>query len=160
MKLHFVKNPFPAEVINSKIFRFRRSQRIWGKHPIALPRLRRNCYTVKRLVHAAWMKSMATQRVKSEANSPQGQGPARVGRRGPCWTEFVSRADQAVVANAGMEMTNRAEPRAGGHDRGLFHYCRLPADARSVLVSTGSPSVSWTQTPEAGSPKTPANACV
>jgi hypothetical protein len=57
------------------------------------------------------------QRGEGEANGPQGQGPARVNRGGPSWTEFVRLADQAVVAIAGAGMTNRAEPRACGHSR-------------------------------------------
>jgi hypothetical protein len=57
-------------------------------------------------------------RRESEANGPQGQRPARVSRGGPSWTEFVRLADQAVVAIAGTDMINRAEPRACGHSRG------------------------------------------
>jgi hypothetical protein len=57
------------------------------------------------------------QRRESEANGPQGQRPARVSRGGPSWTEFVRLADQAVVAFAGADMINRAEPRACGCSR-------------------------------------------
>ena len=63
------------------------------------------------------MNSMTKQRREGEANGPQGQGPARVSRGGPSWTEFVRLADQAVVAIAGADMINRAEPRACGHSR-------------------------------------------
>ena len=63
------------------------------------------------------MDSMTKQRRESEANGPQGQRPARVSRGGPSWTEFVRPAHQAVVAIAGADMINRAEPRACGHSR-------------------------------------------
>ena len=66
---------------------------------------------------AACMDSMTKQRREGEANSPQGQRPARVSRGGPSWTEFVRPAHQAVVAIAGADMINRAEPRACGHSR-------------------------------------------
>ena len=58
-----------------------------------------------------------SQRREGEANGPQGQRPARVSRGGPSWTEFVRPAHQAVVAFAGADMINRAEPRACGHSR-------------------------------------------
>jgi hypothetical protein len=64
------------------------------------------------------MKGMTKQRRESEANGPQGQRPARVSRGGPSWTEFVRLPDQAVVAIAGADMINRAEPRACGCSRG------------------------------------------
>ena len=63
------------------------------------------------------MDSMTKQRREGEANSPRGQRPARVSRRGPSWTEFVRLAHQAVVAIAGAGMINRAEPRACGSSR-------------------------------------------
>ena len=63
------------------------------------------------------MDSMTKQRREGEANGPQGQRPARVSRGGPSWTEFVRLADQAVVAIAGADMINRAEPRACGRSR-------------------------------------------
>ena len=63
------------------------------------------------------MNSMTKQRREGEANGPQGQRPARVSRGGPSWTEFVRPAHQAVVAIAGADMINRAEPRACGHSR-------------------------------------------
>ena len=63
------------------------------------------------------MNSMTKQRREGEANSPQGQRPARVSSKSPSWTEFVRLADQAVVAFAGADMINRAEPRACGHSR-------------------------------------------
>jgi len=58
-----------------------------------------------------------SQRREGETSGPQGQGPARVSRGGPSWTEFVRLADQAVVAIAVAGMTNRAEPRACGYSR-------------------------------------------
>jgi hypothetical protein len=58
-----------------------------------------------------------SQRRESEANGPQGQRPTGVSRGGPSWTEFVTLADQAVVAFAGAWMTNRAERRACGYSR-------------------------------------------
>ena len=57
---------------------------------------------------------MTKQRREGEADSPRGQRPARVSRGGPSGTEFVRLADQAVVAIAGADMINRAEPRARG----------------------------------------------
>jgi hypothetical protein len=57
------------------------------------------------------------QRREGEADGPQGQRPARVSRGGPNRTEFVRPAHQAVVAIAGADMINRAEPRACGHSR-------------------------------------------
>ena len=60
---------------------------------------------------------MAEQRREGEANSPPGQRPPRASRTGPSWTEFVRPAHQAVVAIAGADMINRAEPRACGHSR-------------------------------------------
>ena len=67
---------------------------------------------------AACMDSMTKQRREGEANRPQ---RAKTGQRKlnqPSWTEFVRLADQAVVAFAGADMINRAEPRACGHSRG------------------------------------------
>ena len=63
------------------------------------------------------MDSMTKQRREGEADGPQGQRPARVSRGGPSWTEFVRPAHQAVVAFAGADMINRAEPRACGCSR-------------------------------------------
>ena len=60
---------------------------------------------------------MTKQRREGEASGPEGQRPARVSRRGPSWTEFVRLTDQAVVAFAGTDKINRAEPRACGHSR-------------------------------------------
>ena len=78
------------------------------------------------------MKSMTQQRRESEANGPQGQRPARVSRGGPSWTEFVRLADQAVVAFAGTEMINRAEPRACGHSRGSRRLDPEPETERTA----------------------------
>jgi hypothetical protein len=63
------------------------------------------------------MDSMTKQRRESEANRPI---RAKTGQRKlikPSWTEFVRLADQAVVAFAGADMINRAEPRACGYSR-------------------------------------------
>jgi hypothetical protein len=63
------------------------------------------------------MDSMTKQRREGEANRPT---RAKTGQRKlikPNWTEFVRLADQAVVAFAGADMINRAEPRACGCSR-------------------------------------------
>ena len=63
------------------------------------------------------MDSRTKQRREGEANRPAG---AKTGQRKlskPSWTEFVRLADQAVVALAGADMINRAEPRACGYRR-------------------------------------------
>ena len=63
------------------------------------------------------MKSKSKQRREGEANRPT---RAKTGQRKlikPSWTEFVRLADQAVVAFAGADMINRAEPRACGYSR-------------------------------------------
>ena len=63
------------------------------------------------------MDSMTKQRREGEANRPT---RAKTGQRKlikPSWTEFVRLADQAVVAIAGADMINRAEPRACGYSR-------------------------------------------
>jgi len=78
------------------------------------------------------MDSMTKQRREGEANSPQGQRPARVSQQGPSWTEFVRLADQAVVAFAGTEMINRAEPRACGHSRGSRRLDTEPETERTA----------------------------
>ena len=60
---------------------------------------------------------MTKQRREAEANRPT---RAKTGQRKlikPSWTEFVRLADQAVVAFAGADMINRAEPRACGCSR-------------------------------------------
>jgi HipA-like protein len=54
---------------------------------------------------------------RGEANRPT---RAKTGQRKlikPSWTEFVRLADQAIVALAGADMINRAEPRACGYSR-------------------------------------------
>lgn len=63
------------------------------------------------------MNSMAKKRREGEANSPRGQRPPGASRIGPSWAEFVRLAHQAVVAFAGTDMINRAEPRACGYSR-------------------------------------------
>jgi hypothetical protein len=72
------------------------------------------------------------QRREGEANGPQGQRPARVSRRGPSWTEFVRLAHQAVVALAGTDMINRAEPRACGYSRGSRRLDTEPETERTA----------------------------
>ena len=63
------------------------------------------------------MDSMTKQRREGEANGPRGQKPPGASRTGPSWTEFARLAHQAVVAFAGADMINRAEPRACGSSR-------------------------------------------
>src|SRR5664279_4914837 len=75
---------------------------------------------------------MTKQRREGEADGPQGQRPARVSRRGPSWTEFVRLADQAVVAFAGTDMINHAEPRACGHSRGSRRLDTEPETERTA----------------------------
>ena len=63
------------------------------------------------------MDSMTKQRREGETNRPT---RAKTGQRKlikSSWTEFVRLADQAVVALAGADMINRAEPRACGCSR-------------------------------------------
>src|ERR1019366_6779092 len=79
---------------------------------------------------------MTKQRREGEADGPQGQRPARVSRRGPSWTEFVRLADQAVVAFAGTEMINRAEPRACGHSRGSRRLDTEPETERTAGLAS------------------------
>jgi hypothetical protein len=78
------------------------------------------------------MNRMTRQRREGEANGPQGQRPARVSRRGPSWTEFVRLAHQAVVALAGTDMINRAEPRACGYSRGSRRLDTEPETERTA----------------------------
>ena len=63
------------------------------------------------------MDSMTKQRRESEANRPARAKTGQRKLRKPSWTEFVRLADQAVVAFAGADMINRAEPRACGYSR-------------------------------------------
>jgi hypothetical protein len=80
-----------------------------------------------------------SQRREGEADGPQGQRPARVSRGGPSWTEFVRPAHQAVVAFAGADMINRAEPRACGHSREPRFLDPEPGMERNVgSASNGS----------------------
>jgi hypothetical protein len=69
---------------------------------------------------------------ESEANGPQRQRPARVSRGRPSWTEFVRLADQAVVAIAGAEMINPAEPWVRGHSRGSRRLDPEPETERTA----------------------------
>ena len=64
------------------------------------------------------MNRMTKQRREGEANRPARAKTGQRRRIKPNWTEFVSLAQQAVVALAGAGMINRAEPRACGHSRG------------------------------------------
>jgi hypothetical protein len=67
---------------------------------------------------AACMDSMPKQRKEGEANGPTRAKTDQRKLNKPSWAEFVRLADQAVVAIAGADMTNRAEPRACGYSRG------------------------------------------
>ena len=78
------------------------------------------------------MNSVTKQRRESEASGPQGQRPSRVSRTGPSWTELVRLAHQAVVAIAGADMINRAEPRACGHSRGSRRLDTEPETERTA----------------------------
>ena len=60
---------------------------------------------------------MTKQRREGEANGPARAKTGKNKLRKPSWTEFVRLAHQAVVAVAGADMINRAEPRACGHSR-------------------------------------------
>jgi hypothetical protein len=62
-------------------------------------------------------KRMTRQRREGEANRPRRAKTGQCKLRKPSWTEFVRLADQAVVAIAGADMINRAEPRACGYSR-------------------------------------------
>ena len=74
------------------------------------------------------MDSMTKQRREGEANGPLRAKTGQRKLRKPSWTEFVRLADQAVVAIAGADMINRAEPRACGYSRGP----RGPETSRAV----------------------------
>ena len=75
---------------------------------------------------------MPKQRREGEANGPRGQRPPRASLTGPSWTEFVRLAHQAVVAFAGADMINRAEPRACGHSREPIHLDSEPETERNA----------------------------
>jgi hypothetical protein len=84
------------------------------------------------------MDSMTKQRREGEANRPT---RAKTGQRKlmkPNWTEFVRLTDQAVVAFAGADMINRAEPRACGCSRRSRRLdTKWPeADERQLLRQT------------------------
>ena len=78
------------------------------------------------------MNSMPKQRREGEADSPPGQRPSGASRIGPSWAEFVRPAHQAVVAFAGADMINRAEPRACGHSREPIPLDTEPDTERNV----------------------------
>ena len=78
------------------------------------------------------MNSMTKQRREGEANGPQGQRPPRASRTGPSWTEFVRLAHQAVVAFAGADRINRAEPRACGYSYGPIRLDSEPDAERNA----------------------------
>ena len=78
------------------------------------------------------MNSMTKQRREGEANGPRGQRPPGASRTGPSWAEFVRLAHQAVVAFAGTDMINRAEPRACGHSRGSRRLDTEPETERTA----------------------------
>ena len=62
-------------------------------------------------------KRVSRQRREGEANRPTKAKTSQCKPIKPSWTEFVRLADQAVVAIAGADMINRAEPRACGYSR-------------------------------------------
>ena len=62
-------------------------------------------------------KRRTRQRREGEANRPRRAKTGQCKLRKLSWTEFVRLADQAVVAIAGADMINRAEPRACGYSR-------------------------------------------
>ena len=62
-------------------------------------------------------KRRTRQRREGEANRPTRAKTGQCKLRKLSWTEFVRLADQAVVAFAGADMINRAEPRACGYSR-------------------------------------------
>ena len=62
-------------------------------------------------------KRRTRQRREGEANRPTRAKTGQCKLRKLSWTEFVRLADQAVVAIAGADMINRAEPRACGYSR-------------------------------------------
>src|SRR5208283_4799792 len=76
---------------------------------------------------------MPKQRREGEANGPRGQRPPGASQAGPSWTEFVRPAHQAVVAFAGADMINRAEPRACGHSRGPIPLDSTTPDMVSAI---------------------------
>ena len=78
------------------------------------------------------MNSKPKQRREGEASGPRGQRPPGASRTGPSWTEFARPAHQAVVAFAGADMTNRAEPRACGHSREPIHLNSEPDTERNA----------------------------
>jgi len=78
------------------------------------------------------MNSVTKQRRESETSGPRGQRPSRVSRTGPSRTELVRLAHQAVVAIAGADMINRAEPRACGHSRGSRRLDTEPETGRTA----------------------------
>ena len=61
-----------------------------------------------------------------------GKDRAGVSRGSPSWTEFVRLAHQAVVAFAGADMINCAEPRACGHSREPIHLDPEPDTERTA----------------------------
>ena len=71
---------------------------------------------------------------RSDSRPWLGETPAGASsaRTGPSWTEFVRPAHQAVVAFAGADMINRAEPRACGRSRGSRHLDPEPDTERNV----------------------------
>src|SRR6266436_1264986 len=62
-------------------------------------------------------KRRTRQRREGETNRPTRAKTGQCKQIKPSWTEFVRLADQAVVAIAGTDMINRAEPRACGCSR-------------------------------------------
>jgi hypothetical protein len=87
---------------------------------------------------AACMDSMTKQRREGEANRPTRAKTGQYKLRKPRWLEFVRLADQAVVAIAGTDMINRAEPRACGCSRrsGRLDKKRPETGERQLLRQT------------------------
>jgi hypothetical protein len=79
---------------------------------------------------------MTKQRREGEANSPQGQRPARVCRGGPSWTEFVRLADQAVVALVSADlMAICHDARKGRYNRSHWSKPARLRSTRSVYIA-------------------------
>ena len=77
-------------------------------------------------------KRMTRQRREGEANRPTRAKTGQCKLRKPSWPEFVRLADQAVVAFAGADMINRAEPRACGYSRGSRRVDSEPETERTA----------------------------
>ena len=81
---------------------------------------------------------MTKQSREDEVKGPPGQRPARATLRGRSWTELVRLAREAVVAVAGTDMINRAEPRACGYNRGSRRLDSKPGMERTVCPASNA----------------------